>query len=101
MAGPKSQNRKAPKRGVNRGSVFLNIPYDDAFENLLLAYIAGLSAFGFAPRATLEIPFSRRRLERILSLIESSEYSIHDLSRVQLDRYAPRTRASTCRSNLA
>ncbi len=91
MAGRKPQNRRARKRGVNRGSVFLNIPYDDAFENLLLAYIAGLSAFGFAPRATLEIPFSRRRLERILPLIESSEYSIHDLSRVQLDRNAPRT----------
>ena len=93
MAQPRatSQNRKEPKRSVSRGSVFLNIPYDDAFENLLLAYIAGLSAFGFVPRATLEIPFSRRRLERIVSLIESSEYSIHDMSRVQLDRNAPRT----------
>jgi hypothetical protein len=30
-------------------------------------------------------------LDRILSLIEESEYSIHDLSRVQLDRVAPRT----------
>jgi hypothetical protein len=85
------QNRKASKRSVSRGSVFLNIPYDDAFENLLLAYISGLSAFGFVPRATLEIPFSRRRLERIVSLIESSEYSIHDMSRVQLDFNAPRT----------
>ncbi len=91
MAVSRPQNRRVPKRGVNRGWVFLNIPYDDAFENLLLAYIAGLSAFGFAPRATLEIPFSRRRLERILSLIESSDYSIHDMSRVQLDRNAPRT----------
>lgn len=43
------------------------------------------------PRATLEIPFSRRRLEGIVSLIESSEYSIHDMSRVQLDPNAPRT----------
>ena len=91
MAVRKPQSRRLPKRGVNRGWVFLNIPYDDAVENLLLAYIAGLSAFGFAPRATLEIPFSRRRLERIISLIESSEYSIHDMSRVQLDRNAPRT----------
>jgi hypothetical protein len=57
----------------------------------LLAYIAGLSAFGFQPRATLEIPFSKRRLERIRSLIASSQYSIHDLSRVQLDRNRPRT----------
>jgi hypothetical protein len=56
-----------------------------------LAYIAGISAFGFSPRATLEIPFSERRLERITSLIASSQYSVHDLSRVQLDRTAPRT----------
>jgi hypothetical protein len=85
--------RRRPKKTVNlkKNRVFLNIPYDDAFENLLLAYIAGISAFGFTPRATLEIPFSRRRLERIKTLISASQYSIHDLSRVQLDRAAPRT----------
>ena len=85
--------RRRPKQTVNlkKNRVFLNIPYDDAFENLLLAYIAGISAFGFTPRATLEIPFSRRRLERIKTLISASQYSIHDLSRVQLDRAAPRT----------
>jgi hypothetical protein len=85
--------RRRPKQIVNlkKNRVFLNIPYDDAFENLLLAYIAGISAFGFTPRATLEIPFSRRRLERIKTLISASQYSIHDLSRVQLDRAAPRT----------
>jgi hypothetical protein len=84
-------NRKGLKPGVKREAVFLNIPYDERFENLLLAYIAGISAFGFSPRATLEIPFSERRLERITSLIASSQYSVHDLSRVQLDRTAPRT----------
>lgn len=73
------------------GSVFLNIPYDAGFENLLLAYIAAISAFGFTPRATLEIPFGQRRLDRILMLIRHSRYSIHDLSRVQLDRNKPRT----------
>lgn len=79
--------RKRPERL----SVFLNIPYDSDFENLFLAYIAGVSAFGLIPRATLEIPTSKRRLDRILSLIEACTYSIHDLSRVQLDRNAPRT----------
>jgi hypothetical protein len=84
------RRRRAPGLKAGAKSVFLNIPYDAAFENLLLAYIAAISAFGFTPRATLEIPFNRR-LDRILSLIEESEYSIHDLSRVQLDRVAPRT----------
>lgn len=93
MAGQRATkgSRKKPKRSAKAESVFLNIPYDDAFENLLLAYIAGISAFGFVPRATLEIPFGERRLERILALIEASEFSVHDLSRVQLDGNAPRT----------
>ena len=81
--------RKLPKR-AERYSVFLNIPYDSAFEKLYLAYIAGLSAFGLIPRATLEIPTSERRLERILKLIQQCVFSIHDLSRVQLDAKAPR-----------
>ncbi len=71
--------------------VFLNIPYDRAFERLYLAYIAGTSAFGLVPHATLEIPGSERRLDRILALIRSCPNSIHDLSRVQLDRNPPTT----------
>jgi hypothetical protein len=85
------QKRKTQRQATSRASVFLNIPYDAAFENLLLAYIAAISAFGFTPRATLEIPSNQPRLDRILSLIEESEYSVHDLSRVQLDRSRPRT----------
>ena len=81
---------RKPRRSAERHSVFLNIPYDSAFENLYLAYIAGLSAFGLVPRATLEIPTSQRRLERILKLIQHCAYSIHDLSRIQLDAKAPR-----------
>jgi hypothetical protein len=84
------QQQDVAKRRV-RESVFLNVPYDAGFENLFLAYIVGISAFGFTPRATLEIPFGQRRLDRILSLIRQSRYSIHDLSRVQLDPAAPRT----------
>jgi hypothetical protein len=81
---------REPRRRPERYYVFLNVPYDRGFENLYLAYIAGLSAFGLIPRATLEIPTSRRRLERILKLIQECPYSIHDLSRVQLDARAPR-----------
>jgi hypothetical protein len=66
---------KEQKR-AERYSGFLNIPYD--------------SAFGLIPRATLEIPTSQRRLERILKLLQQCAYSIHDLSRVQRDAKAPR-----------
>lgn len=71
--------------------VFLNIPYDEEFEHLYLAYIAGISAFGLIPRATLELKASVRRLDRILRLVRSCDFAIHDLSRVQLDRTPPST----------
>jgi hypothetical protein len=81
----RGRNARAP---VN---VFLNVPYDKKFRKLYLAYIAGISAFGLVPRATVEIPGGQRRLDRILSLIKQCRYSIHDLSRVELDRKKPRT----------
>jgi hypothetical protein len=88
-----AQRRSARKRAsaAKQKSVFLNLPYDHSFQNLFLSFIAGTSALGLIPRATLEIPGSTRRLDRILSLIESCQYSIHDLSRVQLDRRPPAT----------
>lgn len=81
------------KRGVveRERSAFLNVPYDRRFENLYLAFIAGLSGFGLVPRATIEIASSSRRLERIAELIRSCRYSFHDLSRVELDRAPPPT----------
>jgi hypothetical protein len=78
-----------PKR--RRAEVFLNIPYDKKFERLFIAYIAGLTALGLVPRATLEIPDSSRRLDKILVIIRRCKYSVHDLSRVELDRHKPKT----------
>lgn len=78
-------------RRAFRNSVFLNIPYDDQYADLYQAFIAALCAFGLVPRATLEIPSGERRLDRIFNLMKRCHYSIHDLSRVQLDRNAPRT----------
>jgi hypothetical protein len=69
--------------------VFLNIPYDSKFQSLCLAYICGISALGFVPRATLEIPGGSRRLDRIFRLIRNCPFSVHDLSRVELDRKRP------------
>lgn len=77
-----------PKRPAE---VFLNIPYDTKFDRLFRAYICGISAFGLVPRATLEIPGGARRLDRILELIRSCAYAVHDLSRVELDAHKPRT----------
>src|SRR5258708_17427358 len=79
------------RKRARQESAFLNIPYDQQYESLYLAFIAGLCAFGLRPRATIEIPSTRRRLERIVVLIRGCRYSFHDLSRVQLDRHSPAT----------
>jgi hypothetical protein len=76
---------------VKPNAVFVNIPYDKRFRSLYLAYIVGLTQLGLEPRTTLGIPGGERRLDRILALMQSCRYSIHDLSRVQLDRNPPRT----------
>ena len=85
------KNRARRTVGNRPTDVFLNIPYDKQFERLYLAYIAGISAFGLVPRATLEIPTSTRRLDRILRLIHKCPISLHDLSRVETDRTPPCT----------
>lgn len=86
-ANPKS----VPKPSVEADSVFLNIPYDRRSSKLYLAYIAGLIELGLTPKVTLGIPGGTNRLDRIFELIQTCRYSIHDLSRVQLDRRPPCT----------
>ena len=71
--------------------IFRNIPYDSKYEDLFLAFLAGLSGFALIPHATLEIPGSRRRLDRIVHLLRRCRYSFHDLSRVELDPTPPAT----------
>jgi hypothetical protein len=84
--------RRGPARRRNRpADVFLNIPYDNKFQRLFLAYIAGVSAFGLIPRATLELRVSARRLDRILHLMQACTFAVDDLSRVELDRTPPGT----------
>src|ERR1017187_3957100 len=77
--------------GTQRDSAFLNIPYDPGYEEYFLAYIAGVSAFGLDPRATLELTSGERRLDRIFKLISACKYSFHDLSLLKLDRKPPAT----------
>ncbi len=78
-------------RGANPNAVFLNIPYDQKFRRLYVAYIVGLVHLGLEPHATLTLPGGTRRLDKIFSEIRACRYSIHDLSRVTLDRNSPAT----------
>jgi hypothetical protein len=70
-------------------SVFLNIPYDGAFEALYLAYIVGLTQLGLRINAAVAVP-SQGRLSTIIELIEQSDFSIHDLSRIEASAGVPR-----------
>jgi hypothetical protein len=70
-------------------SVFLNIPYDEAFERLYLAYIVGLTQLGLRINAALAVT-NQGRLDTIINLIERSDFSIHDLSRIESSRGVPR-----------
>ena len=69
---------------LDPNAVFLNIPYDEEFRSLYIAYIVGLYQLNLVPHLALEIPGGDRRLNRIFQLIKSCRYSIHDLSRVEL-----------------
>lgn len=79
------------RRSREADNAFLNVPYDARYEQLYLAFVAGLSGFGLVPRATVEISGSETRLQRIFRLLRSCRYSFHDLCRVTLDRTPPRT----------
>jgi hypothetical protein len=70
-------------------SVFLNIPYDKEFEDLYVAYIVGLTQLGLRVNAALAVP-NQGRLETIIGLIGESDYSIHDLSRIEISKGIPR-----------
>ena len=80
-----------PAKQVDPRAVFLNLPYDKEFEPLFLAYIAGVSCLRLIPCVTLGIPGGDRRLDRIFDLVRRSRYSIHDLSRVEMDTHRPPT----------
>jgi hypothetical protein len=77
--------------GIPRTPVFLNIPHDVHFQDLYLAYIVGVVSLGLHPRATVEIVGGERRLDRIFGLIRACPYSLHDLSRVEIDTKRPET----------
>ena len=73
----------AAPEGFNR-SVFINCPFDPKFEPILQAILFCIIYLGLKPRISSERHNSaENRLEKIVELIESAKYSIHDLSRCQ------------------
>ena len=65
-------------------NVFINCPLDPEYEHILQAILFCLVRFGLNPRiATERSDAGEARIQKILELIGSSRYSIHDLSRCQ------------------
>jgi len=68
--------------------VFINCPFTDDFRPLFQCAIFTVLLCGFLPRSALEAgDGSEVRMDKITRLIRESQYSIHDLSAVQLDAF--------------
>jgi hypothetical protein len=64
--------------------VFINCPYDSDYLPLLQAMVFAVHACGFVARlAMLEAGSQLGRLDRLVDLVRSCRFGIHDLSRVQ------------------
>lgn len=67
-------------------SVFINCPFDAAYAPIFEALVFAVQHAGFRPAcARQRLDSSEIRLQKIIELIRQSKYSIHDLSRTQLD----------------
>lgn len=67
--------------------IFINCPFDEDYEPILQAILFCVLFLDFNPRfATESNDSGENRLDKIQGLIESSKFSIHDLSRCQASR---------------
>ena len=68
-------------------TVFINRPFDSAYAALFEAIVFAVHDAGFLAKCARErLDSSEVRLQKILSLIAESKFSIHDLSRTELDK---------------
>lgn len=67
-------------------NVFINCPFDPDYFPIFRSIVFTLIYCGLEPRCALESRNGAQiRMEKIFGLIEESKYSIHDISRVELD----------------
>src|ERR1041385_1349662 len=75
-----------PHPGFNK-NVFINCPFDTQYSSLLKPILFTIVYFGFTPQiASQTADAGEQRVNKILSLILKSKYSIHDLSRIRSKR---------------
>jgi hypothetical protein len=68
-------------------NVFINCPFDAEYTPIFEAIVFVIHECGFVPKSARErLDSSEIRLHKIVQLIGASRYSIHDLSRTELDK---------------
>lgn len=81
---PKTPKNKIPASFTK--DVFINCPFDDLYLPLFNSIVFTIHDMGFRPRCALEASNAGQiRLHKILDIISECKYSIHDLSRTELD----------------
>ncbi|MCX6582214.1 MAG: hypothetical protein NT166_18745 [Candidatus Aminicenantes bacterium] len=67
--------------------VFINCPFDEAYKDIFFAIIFTVFDCGCNARCALEIEDSSEvRIEKIVKIIKSCKYGIHDISLTELDK---------------
>ena len=67
-------------------NVFINCAFDSAFDPGFKALVFGVIACGMNARCAREMAdASETRIDKLYRIIEQSRYSVHDLSRTELD----------------
>lgn len=86
MAPSRSRRRNTNVSPFNRG-VFVNCPLDDGYRPLLEVLLFTIVDCGLVPRIASNVMESGRpRIDRIVRLIQTSRFAIHDLSRIRASR---------------
>ncbi|MBV8545736.1 MAG: hypothetical protein JO093_19460 [Acidobacteria bacterium] len=87
MPSKKTAPKAHRRRSEYTRNVFINCPFDDEYTPIFEAIVFTIQACGFRPIcARSRLNSSDVRLQKIVDLIARCRYSIHDLSRTELDR---------------
>ena len=67
-------------------SVFIICPFDSAYEPLFRGLVFAVRHMNLVPKSALDASdVGQPRFDKILDLIENCKYSIHDISRTEID----------------
>ncbi|MEO8112942.1 MAG: hypothetical protein ABI655_01080 [Phenylobacterium sp.] len=75
----------APDR-TSANDVFINCPFDRAYDPTFRALVFTIYACGFRPRSARELDDGgQTRIDKLFALIDECRFGIHDLSRTEPD----------------